>query len=337
MGATRILSPLAVGRMTAPATPAGDANVRGLGWDLDSAYSSNRGELLPLGSFGHTGFTGTSLWMDPATGVYIVFLSNRVHPDGKGDVTPLRAKVATIVASSLTGITSEALRQMSWSRPPVQTDAAGAASGGVAAAPSTPVQPVQTGIDVLRADAFALLKGQRVGLLTNLTGRARDGVTTIDLLAAAPDVKLTALFSPEHGIRGVLDASVPSTTDEKTGLPIHSLYGQTERPTDAMLAGLDAIVIDLQDIGARFYTYMTSMAYVMEAAAARHIKVIVLDRPNPIGGALVEGPALDAGATSFIGYFPAMPISMNGMTIRRDRAALQRRASHQRRPRRWCR
>jgi uncharacterized protein YbbC (DUF1343 family)/CubicO group peptidase (beta-lactamase class C family) len=314
VGATRILSPLAVARMTAPATPAGDASVRGLGWDLDSAYSSNRGELLPLGSFGHTGFTGTSLWMDPATGVYIIFLSNRVHPDGKGDVTPLRAKVATIVASSLTGISSDALRQMSWSRPPLQTDAAGAASGAVTAAASTPSQPVQTGIDVLRADAFTLLKGQRVGLLTNLTGRARDGVTTIDLLAAAPDVKLTALFSPEHGIRGVLDASVPSTTDEKTGLPIHSLYGQTERPTDAMLAGLDAIVIDLQDIGARFYTYMTTMAYVMEEAAARHIKVIVLDRPNPIGGAMVEGPALDAGSTSFIGYFPAMPIR-HGMTI----------------------
>jgi uncharacterized protein YbbC (DUF1343 family) len=173
---------------------------------------------------------------------------------------------------------------------------------------------VLTGIDVLRADGFALVKGQRVGLLTNLTGRARDGATTIDLLAAAPGVQLTALFSPEHGIRGILDASVPSTTDEKTGLPIYSLYGQTERPTQTMLAGLDAIVIDLQDIGARFYTYMTTMAYVMEEAGARHIKVIVLDRPNPIGGALVEGPALDAGSASFIGYFPAMPIR-HGMTI----------------------
>jgi uncharacterized protein YbbC (DUF1343 family) len=303
VGTTRILSPLTVGRMTAPATPAGDANVRGLGWDLDSSFSSNRGELLPLGSFGHTGFTGTSLWIDPATGVYIVFLSNRVHPDGKGDVTPLRAKVATIVASSLTGITSEAVRQMSWSRPAAPADAIAA-----------PIQPVLTGIDVMRANGFSLLKGQRVGLLTNLAGRARDGVTTIDLLAAAPEVKLAALFSPEHGIRGTLDESVPSTTDEKTGLPIYSLYGQTQRPTAAMLEGLDAIVIDLQDIGARFYTYMTTMAYVMEESTARRIKVIVLDRPNPIGGALIEGPALDAGTTGFTGYFAAMPIR-HGMTI----------------------
>jgi uncharacterized protein YbbC (DUF1343 family)/CubicO group peptidase (beta-lactamase class C family) len=315
VGTTRILSPLTVGKMTSPATPAGDANVRGLGWDLDSSYSSNRGELLPAGSFGHTGFTGTSLWMDPATNVYIIFLSNRVHPDGKGDVTPLRAKVATIVASSLTGITSEALRQMSWSRPPAAPEPAATMSASSSSTTTaTPMPPVLTGIDVLRASGFSLLKGQRVGLLTNLTGRARDGTTTIDLLAHAPSVTLTALFSPEHGIRGALDESVPSTTDDKTGLPIYSLYGQTQRPTAAMLANLDTIVIDLQDIGARFYTYMTTMAYVMEEAASRRIKVIVLDRPNPIGGAAIEGPALDAGSTSFIGYFPAMPIR-HGMTI----------------------
>jgi uncharacterized protein YbbC (DUF1343 family)/CubicO group peptidase (beta-lactamase class C family) len=306
IGPTRVLAPLTVARMTSPATPATEPNVRGLGWDLDSSYSANRGELMPLGSFGHTGFTGTSIWIDPATRVFIIFLSNRVHPDGTGDVTPLRAKVATIVASSLTGESSEALRSLAFSR---QTP--GSQTPAVAEAP---MPPVETGIDVLRASGFAALKGLKVGLLTNHTGHARDGAATIDLLKAAPGVTLVSLFSPEHGIRGILDASVPSTTDEKTGLPIHSLYGATERPTAEMLAGLDAIVIDLQDVGARFYTYMTAMAYVMEEAAPRQIKVFVLDRPNPIGGVQIEGPAQDSPAVTYTGYFQTMPIR-HGMTL----------------------
>ena len=306
IGSTRVLAPLTVARMTAPATPASEPNVRGLGWDLDSAYSSNRGELLPLGSFGHTGFTGTSIWIDPATRVFIIFLSNRVHPDGTGDVTPLRAKVATIVASSLTGESSNALRALAFSR---QTFAS-----QTPAVAEAPMPPVETGIDVLRASGFAALKGLKVGLLTNHTGRARDGSATIDLFAGAPTVPLVSLFSPEHGIRGILDASVPSTTDQKTGLPIYSLYGATERPTADMFAGIDAVVIDLQDVGARFYTYMTTMAYVMEEAAKRKIKVFVLDRPNPIGGVQIEGPALDASEAGFTGYLPAMPIR-HGMTI----------------------
>ena len=216
LGGARVLSPLTVARMTSPATPAGEPNVRGFGWDSTRRYSANRGELLPLGSFGHTGFTGTSIWIDPATRVFIVFLSNRVHPDGTGDVTPLRARVATIVASSLTDVppTSRARRRGVARR---STRRAGRARRAGA--------PVLAGIDVLRADGFAALKGLRVGLLTNHTGRARDGAATIDLLASAPGVKLVALFSPEHGIRGILDAAVPSSTDEKTGLPIHSLYG----------------------------------------------------------------------------------------------------------------
>jgi len=306
LGSTRVLSPLAVSRMTSPATPAGEPNVRGLGWDLDSSYSANRGELLPLGSFGHTGFTGTSLWIDPATRVFIVFLSNRVHPDGKGDVTPLRARIASIVASSLTGVGADVARGLAWSRQVFDSQ--------IPPVPVQPAQPVLAGIDALRADGFAALKGLRVGLLTNHTGRARDGAATIDLLASAPGVTLVSLFSPEHGIRGILDESIPSTRDEKTGVPIHSLYGTTQRPTDEMLAGLDAVVIDLQDIGARFYTYATTMAYVMEAAATGHIRVVVLDRPNPIGGALVEGPALDAAAVGFTGYWPSMPIR-HGLTM----------------------
>ena len=299
-GGARVLSPLAIERMTSPASPAGEANIRGLGWDVDSAFSSNRGEFLPLGSFGHTGFTGTSLWVDPASRVFVVFLSNRVHPDGRGDVTPLRARVASIVASSLTGLSPEVARETVWTRHAFESS--------IPAVVRPPMPPVLTGIDVLRVNGFAELKGANVGLVTNHTGRARDGSTTIDLLATAAGVKLVALFSPEHGIRGILDSSVPSSRDEKTGLPIHSLYGATQRPSPEMLNGIDTMVIDLQDIGARFYTYMTTMAYVMEEAAKRKIRVVVLDRPNPIGGVEIEGPALDETALGFTGYMTPMPV-----------------------------
>jgi uncharacterized protein YbbC (DUF1343 family)/CubicO group peptidase (beta-lactamase class C family) len=301
IGTARVLSPLSVARMTSPATPPGEANLRGFGWDLDSSYSANRGELLPLGSYGHTGFTGTSVWIDPATQLYIVFLSNRLHPDGKGDVTPLRARVSTIIASALTDVPASATAGTAFNRtrfesqiPPLP--------------PPAPAAPVMTGIDVLRAENFKSLAGRRIGLVTNHTGRARDGAATIDLLASAPNVTLVSLFSPEHGIRGVLDAKIASSMDERTKLPIHSLYGATNRPTTEMLAGIDTLVVDLQDIGTRFYTYMTTMAYVLEEAAARKLKVVVLDRPNPIGGVLIEGPALDQTAVGFTGYFPTMPI-----------------------------
>ena len=300
----RVLAPLTVEKMTTPVPAAEDRNLRALGWDVDSGFSSNRGELLPLGSFGHTGFTGTSLWIDPATGMFVVFLSNRVHPEGKGDVTPLRARVATIAASALTAAPPAARSSLFTGR-----------DFGVAALPpAKPGPPVVTGLDALRADGFGVLRGKRVGLLTNHTGRARDGAAAIDLLHGAKDVRLTALFSPEHGIRGILDAAVPSEKDARTGLIIHSLYGDTRRPTAAMLDGVDAIVIDLQDIGARFYTYMTTMAYVMEEAAKKHVAVYVLDRPNPINGFQVEGPALDKGMIGFTGYFPAMPVR-HGMTL----------------------
>jgi uncharacterized protein YbbC (DUF1343 family)/CubicO group peptidase (beta-lactamase class C family) len=301
---TRILSPLAVAKMTTQATQPGERNVRGLGWDMDSSFSSNRGELLPLGSFGHTGFTGTSLWLDPATGMFVVFLSNRVHPDGKGDVTPLRARVATVAASAITDVPADIRSRLFTGRD--------FGASGTAPAPHA-WAPALSGIDVLRASGFAALRGKRIGLVTNHTGRARDGATTIDLLHGAKDVSLVRLFSPEHGIRGILDSSVPSTTDERTGLTIHSLYGETRRPTAAMLEGLDTVVVDLQDIGARFYTYMTTMAYVMEEAAKRKIAVMVLDRPNPINGFQIEGPTLDKAVLGFTGYFP-MPIR-HGMTL----------------------
>jgi uncharacterized protein YbbC (DUF1343 family) len=170
-----------------------------------------------------------------------------------------------------------------------------------------------TGIDVLEAQKFAPLAGKRVGLITNQTGIDRERRSTIDLLAHAPDVKLVALFSPEHGMRGTVDARVSSTTDEATGLPVYSLYGETERPTEAMLAGLDVLVFDVQDAGVRFYTYITTMGYAMEAAAAHHVAFYVLDRPDPLGGELIEGPMLDRDRTSFTGYFP-MPVRM-AMTL----------------------
>ena len=297
---TRVLAPMTVAKMSSPATPPGMSSVRGLGWDIDTSYSGNRGELFPIGSFGHTGFTGTSLWIDPFSKSYVIFLSSRLHPDGKGDVTPLRARVATLAAAAL-----------DVSRP---TDArmTGGDFSTPTAAPDSARASVLPGIDVLARDGFAAIKGKRVGLLTNHTGRSADGTPAIDLLHRAPGVELVALFSPEHGIRGILDDTVPSSRDERTGLPLHSLYGETRRPSEAMFAGLDTIVIDLQDIGTRFYTYMTTMAYVMEEAAKRKIAVVVLDRPNPINGWQIEGPGADE--PGFIAYLPAMPVR-HGMTL----------------------
>ena len=172
---------------------------------------------------------------------------------------------------------------------------------------------VLNGIDVLREQDFKPLAGKRVGLITNHTGLAADGTTTIDLLYASKLCKLVFIMSPEHGIRGTMDSKVSSSVDERTGLPIYSLYGNTRRPTAEMLQNIDALVFDVQDIGARFYTYVTTMGYCMEAAAKADIPFYVLDRPNPIGGVRVEGPMLDPDKTSFTGYMP-LPVR-HGMTV----------------------
>ncbi|MDX2203812.1 MAG: DUF1343 domain-containing protein [Hyphomicrobiaceae bacterium] len=172
---------------------------------------------------------------------------------------------------------------------------------------------VLAGIDVLVKDGFAPLEGPRLGLLTHQAGRAADGRRTIDVLATTPTVRLVALFSPEHGLGADREGRVSGGMDAATRLPIHSLYGATNRPLPQMLAGLDAIAIDLQDAGVRFYTYATTMAYVLEEAAKARIKVIVLDRPNPIGGAGMSGPLLDRDQRSFVGYFEA-PI-VHGLTM----------------------
>lgn len=282
----RVLKPETVKLMTTSRpVPGGKTQwFRGLGWDLLTSYSANRGSLFPAGkSFGHTGFTGTSIWLDPDTQTAVIFLSNRVHPSGKGNVTKLRGQVATIAASAL---------------PAYQ------------ARTSAPVLP---GIDVLVKENFARLKGRRIGLVTNHTGRDRQGRATIDLLHQAPGVTLVALFSPEHGIRGILDEKVGDTKDEKTGLLIYSLYGSRRRPTADTLQGIDTLVYDIQDIGCRFYTYITTLGYVLESAAENKIKVVVLDRPNPIGGVAVEGPIRDVGKESFVAYH-ALPIR-HGLTV----------------------
>lgn len=304
VGGRRVLSPLSVAQMTSPATPPTLPEVRGLGWDIDSPYSANRGDLLPVGSYGHTGFTGTSIWIDPRTELFVIFLSNRVHPDGRGDVTALRGQVATVAAAALTAVPPDEL---------ASRRVAGADFGAAGAPPRRAPAEVLAGIDVLRAEGFARLRGRQVGLVTNHAGRARDGTSTIDLLHRAEGVRLVALFSPEHGIRGTLEERVPSSRDEATGLPVYSLYGETLRPTAEMLEGIDTLVVDLPDIGARFYTYMTTMAYVLEEAAKHKISVVVLDRPNPINGFQIEGPMLDADLRGFTGYFP-MPIR-HGLTM----------------------
>ena len=295
----RVLSPLAVRRMTTPATTHPDG-VRGLGFDIDTAYSGARGDLFPFGSFGHTGYTGTSIWLDPGTDTFVVILTSRLYPHGKGDVRDLRSEIASIAASAIVDIPP---------RTAARKDQI--VQGGKAA--DLPSVPVMTGIDVLRAEGFKSLRGHRIGLLTQRTMAASDGQSTVDVLRAAPDVKLVALFSPEHGFDGDGNGRIASGSDGTSGLPVYSLYGKTVRPTAQMLQGIDMLVIDLQDAGARFYTYMTTMAYAMEAAARLHIAVVVLDRPNPVNGDQIEGPLPDAAEPAFTSYYP-MPVR-HGLTL----------------------
>ncbi len=296
LGTARVLSPLGVEALTRPRFY-GDGDVRSLGFDVATAYARNRGELFPPGSFGHTGFTGTSIWIDPASQSFVVFLSNRVHPDGKGDVSRLRGLVATIAAAAIDEDVRPAARRLEARVPHIHE--------------------VSTGLDVLLADAFRPIAGKRVGLVTNATGRARDGRSTGAILASAEakkaGVELVRLFSPEHGIRSDADAAVADEIDPETGLPIVSLYGERRRPRPEDLAGLDAVVFDVQDVGARFYTYLTTLGYLLEEAAKANVAVVVLDRPDPIGGTEVEGPMADGDARSFTAYH-AIPVR-TGMTV----------------------
>ncbi|MBC7808624.1 MAG: DUF1343 domain-containing protein, partial [Akkermansiaceae bacterium] len=178
----------------------------------------------------------------------------------------------------------------------------------------TELPSVLTGADILARDGFAPLGGANVGLVTNHTGLLRDGKTaTADALHAAPGVSLRVLFGPEHGIRGADDAAIPDGTDEKTGLPVFSLYGPRQEPTPEMLAGLDTLVFDIQDIGTRFYTYLSTLGHCLFTAAKHNLRVVVCDRPNPVGGMFVEGPLADETRLSFTAFHP-IPVR-HGMTI----------------------
>ena len=314
-GGDGILSAFSVEKMTRPEQPPMAPALRGFGWDLDSPFSSNRGDFLPVGSYGHTGFTGTSMWIDPTTQSYIILLTNAVHPRGKGNAVGLRSKVATAVAAGLplTAAEKEALR---WSSITGYNEAQSAARRVSARNGS-----VKTGLDVLEAHNFDVLamadRKKRIGLVTNQTGIDAQGRRTIDVLAQAPGVSLEAIFSPEHGVTGTLDTTdVGNSKDAATGIPVYSVYGAKDaarRPPDDVMKRLDAVVFDIQDAGARFYTYETTLGYFLEAAAAASVEVIVLDRPDPVTGSFVQGPGTDAGHESFTNYW-TVPVR-HGMTM----------------------
>jgi uncharacterized protein YbbC (DUF1343 family) len=287
LGGRRILSAKAIEMIRTPQVlPNGAA--RSYGYDVSTGLSQPLGHRFPrYESFGHTGFTGTCFWIDPKDDLFFVFLTNSVHPDGKGKVLKLRRKVSTALATAVLGPAPDGM--------------------------------VLSGLDALIESGFAPLEKRSVALITNQTGRDRNGHRTVDILAAEKTpiekggFKLVALFSPEHGLYGNVDEKVGHGVDAKTGLKVWSLYGQTRRPTDEMLAGVDTLVFDIQDIGTRFYTYPATLGYCMEEAAKRRIKVVVLDRPNPIGPMAVDGMIAEKKHQGFTAYGP-LPL-VHGMTI----------------------
>jgi uncharacterized protein YbbC (DUF1343 family)/CubicO group peptidase (beta-lactamase class C family) len=314
-GGAPVWSKLTVEKMTTPQQPPNMTVLRGLGWDIDSPFSSNRGELLPVGSFGHTGFTGTSLWIDPTTDTYIIILTNAVHVKNGSAIT-LRTEVATAVAAAL-----------QLNVPEEQKARLARITGyneALAAARRIAVRngEVKTGLDVLEERNFDLLKvpgiaRPRVGLITNQTGVDSQGRRTIDVLAQAQQVRLVAIFSPEHGVQGTADStSAANEKDSATGVPVYSVYGETDaqrRPTAEQLKSVDLLVYDIQDAGVRFYTYETTLGYFLEAASKANKPFVVLDRPNPLNGAYVQGPVSDGLLESFTNY-TSEPIR-HGMTI----------------------
>ncbi len=294
-------------------SPSPDTPMRALGWDISSPYSRTMGPFFPSESVGHTGFTGTAVWLDPDSRSYMIVLTNRVHPNGGGaaNIRELRVRVAAAVGATLFAPSSPVVATVS---------ASPAADGGETprreAEPprvERPTTAVRTGLDVLVAQGFATLRGHSIGLVTNQTGVDAGGRRNIDLLAGAPGMRLVAIFSPEHGLAGTENADVANTRDAATGLPIWSLYGPTRRPTAEMLRGISLIVFDIQDVGVRYYTYLTTLVYVLEEAGRRNIPVVVLDRPNPITGRVVEGPVMDADLGSFTAPHP-IPVR-TGLTI----------------------
>jgi SSS family transporter len=352
---------------------------RGFGWDINTAFSRPRGSIFPIGSFGHTGFTGTSLWIDPSSDTYVILLANAVHPRGNPPISPLRGQVATAAAKALNLSSSSVIStgaqrsgeirfstlksQISSPSQPTATTEQNerpdplkrqltdkellaqqkALRGEIRFIPRTHDAygcnaigaPAILGIDVLQRSNFAVLAEAagrhgnhlRLGLLTNQTGLSCNGRRTIDILAtdapkSVPNLTLTTLFSPEHGIFGKQDSTaIVAETDPTTHLPVTSLYGPKDsdkRPSHDQLKDIDAVVIDLQDAGVRFYTYEAVTGYFLEAAAAEKklghpLEIILLDRPNLIGGEKVQGPVSDEGHDSYTNYMP-LPIR-HGLTL----------------------
>ena len=332
--------------LLAPNYPAGKGQtLRGYGWDIDSGYSKPRGRVFPIGSFGHTGFTGTSLWLDPGSDTYVLLLANAIHPHPGAPISNLRGTVATAAAEALHlyGTRTSAASVSRLAQPGERPKAVGGSGADAEvvistrdSASATASAIVKTGIDVLESTRFsALIKlakthgnQLRLGLLTNQTGRDATGRRTVDTLAedlprVLPAARLTALFSPEHGLFGQQDTEhLRAETDATTGLPVTSLYGAHDadrRPSHAQLQDLDAVVIDLQDAGVRFYTYEAVTGYFLEAAAREwsefhhRLTVVVLDRPNPLGGLAVQGPISDPGLESYTDPLP-LPIR-HGLTL----------------------
>jgi uncharacterized protein YbbC (DUF1343 family) len=301
---TRVFSAATVKKFTEPASPADQPILRGLGWDIDSPFSSNRGELYPIGSYGHTGFTGTSVWLDPSTDSFIIFLTNGVHLKRGNSLSSLRSRLATTIAAGFGLSVPNNVTLTGYNE--TMTGA------GVHRVINRDVETL-TGLDVLAADGFRELKGKRIGLITNQTGLDRTGRTNIDAMLAA-GVRIVTLFSPEHGLSGTQDSSVPNRTDDKTGIRIVSLFqpGQRRLTADEM-RDVDAIVFDIRDAGARFYTYSCTMLYALEEAAKAKKPFWLLDRPNPITGTHVEGPLMDKDLESFVGCYD-IPLR-HGMTF----------------------
>jgi uncharacterized protein YbbC (DUF1343 family)/CubicO group peptidase (beta-lactamase class C family) len=292
-------------------TPEEDG-IRALGWDMSSGFARVLAPFFPAGSVGHTGFTGTAVWIDPASRAYLILLTNRVHPSGGGAarIRELRMRVAAAVGAELFRPDPPAA-----AAPAVGATAADSDDIGVPAPNGAARRggPVRSGLDVVAEQGFALFRGRSVGLITNHTGVDSRGRRGIDLFAAAPGVRLAAIFAPEHGLSGDADTDVPHGRDPATGVPVWSLYGPVRRPTAEMLHGVNALVFDVQDVGVRFYTYLTTLLYAMEEAGRRGIPLVVLDRPNPITGRVVEGPVMDPDLRSFTAPYP-LPVR-TGLTI----------------------
>jgi SSS family transporter len=346
-------------------------DLRGFGWDIDTAFSKPRGAIFPIGSFGHTGFTGTSLWMDPASDTYVILLANAIHPRGNPPISNLRGQVATAAAQAfglapLNSVISTSqplpnsliLSEGAGHHPAPQSKDPDAAAPATTAETISTTRPdplvrrlsdreenrqrkgplaeirggsnyfasVDTGIDVLESTHFtALTNVHHIGLFTNQSGIDAQGHRTIDILHSLTtyNLQLTTLFSPEHGLTTSLDTEhIANSTDPATHLPIISLYGAHDadrRPTHAQLANLDAVVIDLQDAGVRFWTYEAATGYFLEAAATEQtqyhhdLEIILLDRPNLVGGAQTQGPISDPGTESYVNTMP-LPVR-HGLTL----------------------